>query len=339
MARSEHKAWAKEHFKGCETCTIPSFTRDLTELDEEGIRWDVQQAIKHGFFATLGSSIDVSFEERAKFLEIIADEAKGKILTSAIAYDDSFQGNVDILKHCEKVGISHIMMGYPASYTPSSEDDVFDFYDKLCAETKLPVYVYSTQKTNLERFHPSGLSPQLLSRIADIDNVVGLKLGTGDFGYITDCFNECGEKILVNCPSVGTLPIFATKYDQQWMGAAVYETYQTPEQPYLVDAFNLFLEGKETEAKEQCRKMSPLVSLFEVQMMPMIILGSYHWVLLKYYQWCTGGNGGMLRHPLRIFSWQLNQVQAAFWQAGIKPHDGTLEEFFMGRTIFEKTKK
>ena len=42
--------------------------------------------------------------------------------------------------------------------------------------------------------------------------------------------------------TVGTLPIFATKYGQQWMGAGVYETYQSPEQPYLVEAFNLFFQ-------------------------------------------------------------------------------------------------
>ena len=52
-ARTELKAWAKENVKGLENCIIPSFTPDLTELDEEAIRWDVQQSIKHGFFSTL----------------------------------------------------------------------------------------------------------------------------------------------------------------------------------------------------------------------------------------------------------------------------------------------
>ena len=35
--RSELKQWAKEHMKGLETATIPSFTPDLSELDEEGM--------------------------------------------------------------------------------------------------------------------------------------------------------------------------------------------------------------------------------------------------------------------------------------------------------------
>ena len=39
--------------KGLENIIIPSFTPDLSELDEEGIRWDVRQSIKHGFFSTL----------------------------------------------------------------------------------------------------------------------------------------------------------------------------------------------------------------------------------------------------------------------------------------------
>ena len=34
--RSEAKEWAKEHLKGLEAVIFPSFTPDLTELDEEG---------------------------------------------------------------------------------------------------------------------------------------------------------------------------------------------------------------------------------------------------------------------------------------------------------------
>lgn len=48
--RSELKQWAKENMKGVENLTLPSFTRDLSELDEEGIRWDVRKSIEHGFF-------------------------------------------------------------------------------------------------------------------------------------------------------------------------------------------------------------------------------------------------------------------------------------------------
>ena len=41
---SDRKAWAREHLRGIENCTFPSFDPTLKELDEDGIRLDVRQA-------------------------------------------------------------------------------------------------------------------------------------------------------------------------------------------------------------------------------------------------------------------------------------------------------
>ena len=53
--KSEAKQWAKEHYKGLESMIIPSFSPDLTELDNEGIRHDVHHLINQGYFSILQS--------------------------------------------------------------------------------------------------------------------------------------------------------------------------------------------------------------------------------------------------------------------------------------------
>ncbi len=83
IKKSELKEWAKEHFRGLENCTMPSFTPDMKELDEDGIRLDVQQAIKHGFFSTLcAPEAGLTFEEAKRFLEIVAEESGDKLNVS-----------------------------------------------------------------------------------------------------------------------------------------------------------------------------------------------------------------------------------------------------------------
>ena len=37
-AKTDHKGWAKEHYKGIETLFMPSYTPDFQGLDDEGIR-------------------------------------------------------------------------------------------------------------------------------------------------------------------------------------------------------------------------------------------------------------------------------------------------------------
>jgi len=51
FTKSEAKQWAKEHYKGLDGNVSPSFTPDLEQLDEEGIRYDVQLNISRGFFS------------------------------------------------------------------------------------------------------------------------------------------------------------------------------------------------------------------------------------------------------------------------------------------------
>ena len=100
FSRVEAKDWAKENMKGLEAVLFPSFTPDLQELDEEGIRWDVQHLADNGFSSLLCASevCGMSFEERVRFLEIACDEAKGKINTSITAMHDTVEQDIEMLK-------------------------------------------------------------------------------------------------------------------------------------------------------------------------------------------------------------------------------------------------
>src|SRR3712207_4251971 len=72
VSKTERKAWASEHFRGIENVLMPSFNPDLTELDEEGIRLDVRQSKRHGFFGSLCSvETGLTPEEKVRFVEKI----------------------------------------------------------------------------------------------------------------------------------------------------------------------------------------------------------------------------------------------------------------------------
>ena len=63
VQKSELKALAQKNMIGVENATFPSFTPDMADLDEDGIRWDVQQAIKHGFFSKIKSKDLIKVKE------------------------------------------------------------------------------------------------------------------------------------------------------------------------------------------------------------------------------------------------------------------------------------
>jgi len=74
--RTEARDWAREKLAGAVNCTIPSFTDDLTALNEAAIRHDVRLAKEHGFLGTLGvAEVSITLPEYLDFLGIAKDEA------------------------------------------------------------------------------------------------------------------------------------------------------------------------------------------------------------------------------------------------------------------------
>jgi len=339
--KSGLREWARENIKGLENCLMPSFTPDLSELDEEGIRWDVQQSIKHGFFSTLCTcEAGLTFEEAKRFIEIVADEAKGKILVDTTILFDSLEQSMEMLKHAKRVGCHCALLGYPPNFYPQSEEEIYRIFKEMCDSVPdLAIILYPAEKYNFGRFHPSGFPLDLLRRMADIENVVALKVGIPDLGFIFEAFHQVGDKVLVSVPMVSMLPILVPKYNQQWAGAAQYELFQSPDKPYLVDFFNLLLQGETDEAMEIYWRLTPVRKVWEMQMMQTAGPGLYHWPMFKYYQWLVGGNGGYTRQPvLKLYQHDMDAARNAVRAIGITPREND-EEFYVGRMNYAKLAK
>jgi len=329
---------AREHMRGIENETHPSFTPDLSHLDEEGIRLDVQQAIRHGFFCTFAvTESSLTYEEAKRFVEIVVDEAKGKILVSAPVTFDSLDKNVDFLKHLQKIGAHTCLLGYPSSYYPKSVEQAYRDYRDMCdAVPDFPIVLYPTHKFNFERFHPSGFPLDLLEQWADIPNVVAAKLAVIEPGWIFECFRRVNEKIVVGCPMERWAPLLHQQFGMHWMGAGHYEAFQSPEKPLLVDYFNLLLQGKTDQAMEIYWMLTPIRLMFEKQFLPTLEVGTYHWPQHKYYQWLVGGNGGFTRQPvMKMYQHEMEETKAAMRAIGLNLREPD-EEFYVGRTNYAK---
>ncbi len=84
----------------------------------------------------------MTFEERKKFVEIVCDEARGKMHSSATVLQDTVEQDIEMLHHIEKVGGTHVTLGHPVQYYPRSEEDIFRMYKYMCDSTNLAVTFY-----------------------------------------------------------------------------------------------------------------------------------------------------------------------------------------------------
>jgi len=335
FTKSEAKAWAKKHYHGLCSTLSPSFTPDLKELDEEGIRHDVRHNIQKGAFSVFCQQeiCDMTFEERKRFVQIACEEAKGKALVSMYSGDNTVEQDIELLKHFEKVGGTHVLLGWPLMFRPKNEDEIYQVTKKICDSTNLAIDLWPKQFFDFGRFHPSAFNPALVEKITEIPNVVACKAYLGDsIGKWAEISHRVGDKVLFQAAEPSEWPITVGKYKQQYAGPADYVIYDGADvkNTRILKVFNEFLSGDFLKAMKLYWEIFPIIGPARDVAFRTGMLG------MKYIQWLCGGNGGIFRKPSKpIAQGQKEAMRAGVKATGITP-PADEEEFLVGKINYEK---
>jgi 4-hydroxy-tetrahydrodipicolinate synthase len=297
MADSDQLTWARQHFRGLENILMPSFSPDLSTLDEDGIRRDVRQSKAHGAFSVFCPGLAMTLEEERQFLEIVVAEAAGEVSVGLPVTGNTAECE-QRLKVAQKAGATHTLLHPPHSLRVETEDELYRWYRELIESTELPICLWATDGHQFSNLHPSNVPVGVFAKLAELPNVVALKLMTTLDPTTTFALCEAThENLLIGGVHLGSLPTLARNYGMQWSGAWTFEALQSPDRPYAVTYLDQLNEGRFDDAIATYWKMKPAYDrLFEL-MAPMLPHGVHPFLHLKYYQWCTGGNGGLLRTP------------------------------------------
>jgi dihydrodipicolinate synthase/N-acetylneuraminate lyase len=186
-SRSEAKDWAKENWRGVCNVIMPSFTTDLSALNEAAIRHDVRRNIELGFWgALLVSECATTLAEYKRFMEIAVDEAKGKHHFLIQGVFDTRDQIVEIAKAGESIGMTGMLLGQPGMLHLKTEQELHDYLAGVANATDLGICLFATNQMNFSRFHTSGYPSRVLAQIAEIPNVVAVKYEVGRPGIAGD---------------------------------------------------------------------------------------------------------------------------------------------------------
>ncbi|MFW9874019.1 MAG: hypothetical protein ACFFG0_13005 [Candidatus Thorarchaeota archaeon] len=221
-----------------------------------------------------------------------------------------------------------------------SEEEIFQIYLERIQATELPIILYG----DFETYQKSSIPVRVFDRLAELSNVVAIKL-TQPMN-LTAAFHVCeklSDRLLMGPVNLDFVPLLAKYYPIQWSGQWNVESVQTPEKPYAVD-FLKAIDAKEYDkAMEIYRALGPALIAFYRLQTPLIVKGGHPWSHMKYFQWCSGGNGGLIRDTYApidqvpiLDEAGRNLIKETYKKVGIIPVDVPDDEFLVGKAAYAR---
>ena len=198
----------RKSWTGIGTALVTPFTRDGT-LDESGIRRLARRQIDAGVHflvpcGTTGESPTLSGEERLRVVELVVEEAGGRVPVMAGAGGYDTREVIHSALQMKRLGAQGILSVTPY-YNKPTQEGLYQHYRAIAGEVGLPILVY-----NVPGRTGCNVEPRTLVRLSEVPGIAGVKEASGNVTQMCDICRAVPEDFLVlSGDDALTLPLMA----------------------------------------------------------------------------------------------------------------------------------
>jgi 4-hydroxy-tetrahydrodipicolinate synthase len=198
-------------FTGCGTALVTPFKPDLS-LDEAATRRLIQRQIREGIdflvpCGTTGESPTLTREEHLRVVEIAVEEArkagrKVPVLAGCGGYNTAEV--IELGEELRHLGVDGLLSVTPY-YNKVTQDGLYRHYKAIADAVPLPIVVYNVPgRTGVN------VETATLKRLAEIENICGVKEASGNIGQIAAvCHNLPDTFDILSGDDTTTIPLCA----------------------------------------------------------------------------------------------------------------------------------
>jgi 4-hydroxy-tetrahydrodipicolinate synthase len=195
-------------FTGCGTALVTPFTSSGA-VDEAAVRRLAKRQVEAGVHflvpcGTTGEAPTLSAAERTRVVEIVVDEAGGRVpvLAGAGGYDTR---EVAAAARAMQAAGANGLLSVTPYYNKPTPEGLYRHYQAIAEATPLPIVVY-----NVPGRTGCNVDPATLVRLSTIPHVAGVKEASGNMTQICEAVRAVPPEFLVLCGDDAlTLPAMA----------------------------------------------------------------------------------------------------------------------------------
>jgi 4-hydroxy-tetrahydrodipicolinate synthase len=196
-------------FTGCGTALVTPFRKDLS-LDEEALRRLARRQVEAGIdflvpCGTTGESPTLSKAELRRVVEITIEEGRrGKIRVVAGAGGYNTAEVIERARDYEAMGADGILSVAPY-YNKPTQEGLYQHYKAIAEAISLPIILY-----NIPGRTGVNIEPATIRRLAEIDNIVGVKEASGNIAQMAVVLDIVPDDFVVLSGDDGiTIPLMS----------------------------------------------------------------------------------------------------------------------------------
>jgi len=250
--------------KGIIPATVTPFDNQ-GNVSKSGFRRLVDYLLQgkvHGLFVggSQGEFYALDEEEKRESFEVVVERVDGRVPVYAGTGAITTKETVRLTKMAESIGVDAVSVLTPFFIKPSQKE-LFNHYSQIALSTGLPLLLYSNpQRTGVH------LSPELIVKLADVENIVGIKDSSGDITLTAEYIRRTDNNFAV-LAGKDTLVYATLAYGGK--GAIAATANVVP--GLVVEIYEDFMRGQFDDALKAQYRLAPLRIAFELGSFPCVI--------------------------------------------------------------------
>ncbi len=242
--------------RGIALTSITPFKADGS-IDDKGIHQLVEFLVERGIsgdngflvpLSTTGNFLSLSFEERKQVIDVYLKAVSDRIPVVVGCNHIRLSDSIDLARYSQDRGAVGIMVS-PPFYWKATEAQIIHHYHQICSAVDIGVVIYNNHWAS-----QVDLSVQILERILENENVIGLKESTHSVTKLIEVARKFENRINI-------LNGLGEAYEPTYMqlGCSGFTSTLGNVIPELSVRLHSFLKDQNTEkAKELANHLTPL---------------------------------------------------------------------------------
>ena len=236
-------------------------------VDELGLKRVINHVLEggvHGVFV-LGSNGEfyaLDFENQKRAVEISVEAVNRRVPVYAGATSITTKGSIKLAKMAEEAGADALTVLTPMFIRPS-ETELYNHFKAIAKSTKLPMLLYNNpDKTN------NNITVGLLKKLAEIDNIIGIKNTSLDFAQTVQYIFETRHLEKFKVLAGSDYFIYATL---AYGGAGCVAGIANVAPNLVVDIYDKFVAGDHAGALAAQYRLVPLRNTYNYGSFPVVM--------------------------------------------------------------------